>query len=202
MSSSSFYHFDTPNECSQLNDCSSCVQNAQCGYCFLSHTCVPGNWLGPTDMEICSGGRLQYYYGQCTISHKPIMIAGTSIASLIVFTIFVLFLRCCLRSRTAEYRPLLPTSGAGMARRSSTFYQFNRNVPGSRKKPSLTERPWPNARRASSSVASPIQGPGDDDNSGNTEIDVPNRNQDDYKAVRWDERRKELLKKYGKSPDH
>jgi len=52
--------------CSQMNDCSSCTQNDHCGYCVLSQTCVPGNWLGPSDIEACSGGRLQYYYGQCT----------------------------------------------------------------------------------------------------------------------------------------
>jgi hypothetical protein len=148
--------------------------------------------LAPADLQITDDDK---------VSHKPILIAGTSIASVIVFTIFVLLLRCCLRSRTAEYRPLLPTSGTGIVRRSSTFYQFNRNVPGSRRKPSLTERPWPNARRISGpATSSPTQAQ-EDDNGASADIDVPNRPQNDYKAVKWDERRKELLKKYGKSPD-
>lgn len=148
--------------------------------------------LAPADLQITNDDK---------VSHKPILIAGTSIASVIVFTIFVLLLRCCLRSRTAEYRPLLPTSGTGIVRRSSTFYQFNRNVPGSRRKPSLTERPWPNARKISGPATSSSMQAQEDENGASADIDVPNRPQNDYKAVKWDERRKELLKKYGKSPD-
>ncbi|CAO3662962.1 unnamed protein product [Umbelopsis ramanniana] len=198
------YDPETPNVCSQMNDCSSCTQNDQCGYCVLSQSCVPGNWLGPSDIEACSGGRLQYYYGQCTVSHKPILIAATSIASVIVFTLFVIFFRCCFRSRNSEYRPLLPSSGSSLVRRSSTFYQFNRNVPGSRRKPSLSERPWPNAKTLSSntspSTSSQSRPQNDDDTNVSQDVDTPPA-PNDYKAIKWDERRKELLKKYGKSPD-
>ncbi|KAH8550591.1 hypothetical protein BGW37DRAFT_497555 [Umbelopsis sp. PMI_123] len=195
------YETEGQNVCSKMNDCYSCTQNDQCGYCVLSQICVPGNWLGPSDIEACSGGRLQYYYGQCTVSHKPILIAATSIASVIIFTMFILFFRCCFRSRNSEYRPLLPSSGSGLVRRSSTFYQFNRNVPGSRRKPSLTERPWPNAKTlsASASTSSQSRAQTDDDPNASQEVDTPQPN--DYKAIKWDERRKELLKKYGRSPE-
>jgi hypothetical protein len=118
----------------------------------------------------------------------------------VVFTILVLLLRCCKRSQNSEYRPLLPTSGSGVVRRSSTYYQFNRNVPGSRRKPSLSERPWPNSRRLSGQGSpSSSQNQSEEDAVHQNEIDVQHQN--DYKAVKWDERRKELLKKYGKSPD-
>lgn len=139
-----------------------------------------------------------------TVSHKPILIAATSIASVIVFTLFVIFFRCCFRSRNSEYRPLLPSSGSSLVRRSSTFYQFNRNVPGSRRKPSLTERPWPNAKTLSSntspSTSSQLRPQNDDDANVSQDVDTPTT-PNDYKAIKWDERRKELLKKYGKSPD-
>ncbi|CAM0142798.1 hypothetical protein VKS41_002638 [Umbelopsis sp. WA50703] len=200
MNNFSLYEAGNSLVCSEFKDCSACVANPQCGFCVVSGQCIAGNWLGPEYMDACTGGRLHYYYGQCIVSHKPILIAGISLLSIVVFTILVLLLRCCKRSQNSEYRPLLPTSGSGVVRRSSTYYQFNRNVPGSRRKPSLSERPWPNSRRLSGQGSpSSSQNQSEEDAVHQNEIDVQHQN--DYKAVKWDERRKELLKKYGKSPD-
>ncbi|KAG2182306.1 hypothetical protein INT43_007233 [Umbelopsis isabellina] len=200
MNNLSFFETGSSLVCSEFKNCSACVVNPQCGFCVISGQCIPGNWLGPEYMDACTGGRLHYYYGQCIVSHKPILIAGISLLSIAVFTTLVLLLRCCKRSHNSEYRPLLPTSGSGLLRRSSTYYQFNRNVPGSRRKPSLSERPWPNSRKLSGQGSpSSSQNPSEDDVAHQNEIDIQHQN--DYKAIKWDERRKELLKKYGKSPD-
>ncbi|KAL9542610.1 hypothetical protein PS6_009702 [Mucor atramentarius] len=164
-------------DCSQFTSCGSCIAQEGCGFCGNIDSCVSGGWFGALDKSNC--GLNDYYYHQCHI-----VIVAALIGLSVLCCCFCC--KCCQGEEVEnedEDRPLL---GSKYLRRSSTYYQWNRQ-PIAANKTDDTKNANKSISQSSSSVPADQVGDAASPNSSTA-------------ADNWEDRRTALLKKYAREP--
>ncbi|KAL7316684.1 hypothetical protein PS15m_005753 [Mucor circinelloides] len=179
-------------DCSQFTSCGSCIAQEGCGFCGNIDSCVSGGWFGALDKSNC--GLNDYYYHQCHMSTLPLGIISIVLISVVIVAALIglSVLCCCFCCKCCqgeevenedEDRPLL---GSKYLRRSSTYYQWNRQ-PIAANKTDDTKNANKSISQSSSSVPADQVGDAASPNSSTA-------------ADNWEDRRTALLKKYAREP--
>ncbi|CAO3644643.1 unnamed protein product [Mucor hiemalis] len=180
-------------DCSQFFSCGSCIAQEGCGYCGSIGRCVSGGWFGALDRSSCGLG--DYYYHQCHMSTLPLGIISIVLISVVLLAVIVgiSILCCCICCKCCqeqdvdedEDRPLL---GSNYLRRSSTYYQWNRQPPtAATKVKNSGDKKNTQQQNTTSDVADDL-----------LPESVPERNESESSTKKWEDRRQALLKKYAR----
>lgn len=183
-------------DCSQFLSCGSCIAQEGCGYCGSVGRCVSGGWFGALDRSSCGLG--DYYYHQCHMSTLPLGIISIVLISVVLLIVIVgiSILCCCLCCKCCqeqdvdedEDRPLL---GSNYLRRSSTYYQWNRQPPAAKVK---------NSGDKNSSTQHNTQQQITTSDVADEPESIPDRDESSSSKQKWEDRRQALLKKYAREP--
>ncbi|KAI8644328.1 hypothetical protein BD408DRAFT_413682 [Parasitella parasitica] len=175
-------------DCSQFSSCSSCIAQQVCGFCGNVNKCVSGGWFGALDKSSC--GLNDYYFHQCHMSTLPLGILSIALVSIIVIILIIglsilcccFCCKCCQRENIEDEDEDRPLLGSKYLRRSSTYYQWNRQ-PIVVNKINHTEN-----TKSTSSIPVDQVGDAEPPYSSSTT------------ANSWENRRTALLKKYAREP--
>jgi len=204
-------------DCESLVTCGECVTHLECGFCVKDNKCVQAGWKGPLGQHSsCTEDKWEYQFGQCFVTHKQALIAFSSAMAGIILFVLTLCMCCCLcrcclprRRHDEERTPLLlaETLPTHHFRRGS-FYNYNRNRPFERRGRTLSSGSTANSSslglsrtwRTGDEYLYSYQTPGYSWFGGDSPpVDYPSTGNGAGEWRRWEKKREELLKTYGKS---
>jgi len=182
-----------------------------------AESCVRGTWKGPFDNNACGeGARLDYMYHQCAVSSRHAFIATAGLLALLLLAIGTILCCCCCSSSSRDRDDLL--THQQYQRRSSAYYNWNR-TPVNRTRSRNPIHTWSTDTTGSIFIPAPPNSrgvkPAMDVLGGGrygSLSDSPGRvigangssnsREEDYLSPsKWESRRADLLKKYGRGSD-